>query len=47
VRAVESIITELQWRPVRPPVCITGTPGKQDLEGRWELGALLAATIAG
>ena len=47
VRAVESITTGLQWRPVRQPVCITGTPGKQNLEGCWELGALLAATIAG
>jgi multimeric flavodoxin WrbA len=47
VRAVESITTGLQWQPVRPPVCITGTPGKQDLAGCWELGALLAATIAG
>jgi len=47
VRAVESITTGLQWRAVRPPVCITGTPGKQDLEACWELGALLAATVAG
>jgi multimeric flavodoxin WrbA len=47
VRGVESITTGLQWRPVRPPVCVKGTPGKQDLEGCWELGALLAATIAG
>jgi len=48
VRAVESIATGLQWRKVNPPVCITGTaPSKQDLEACWELGALLAAEVAG
>ena len=46
VRAVESITTGLQWRAVRPPVCVTGTPGKSDLEACWELGALLAAEVA-
>jgi NAD(P)H-dependent FMN reductase len=46
VRAVESITTGLQWRAVQPPVCVTGTPGKQDLRACWELGALLAAEIA-
>jgi multimeric flavodoxin WrbA len=47
VRAVESIATGLQWRKVHPPVCVTGAPGKPDLEACWELGALLAAEIAG
>jgi flavorubredoxin len=47
VRAVESIATGLQWRKVRPAVSVTGPPGKQDLETCWELGALLAAEIAG
>jgi multimeric flavodoxin WrbA len=46
VRAVESITTGLGWRPVRPPVCVTGPPSKADLEACWELGALLAAEIA-
>ncbi|MBV9206593.1 MAG: flavodoxin, partial [Actinobacteria bacterium] len=46
-RAVESIAAGLQWRPVRPPVTVTGTPGQADLEACWELGALLAAEIAG
>ena len=46
VRAVESITTGLQWRAVRPPVCVTGPPGKADLEGCWELGALVAAEVA-
>jgi len=47
VRAVESIATGLQWRKVRPPVCVTGAPSRSDLEACWELGALLAAEIAG
>ena len=47
VRAVESIATGLQWRAVRPPVTVTGTPSKQELEACWELGALLSAAIAG
>ena len=46
-RAVESIATGLQWRKVRPPVCVTGAPSKSDLEACWELGALLAAEVAG
>jgi multimeric flavodoxin WrbA len=47
VRAVESITTGLQWRAVRPPVCVTGPPGRADLEACWELGALMAAEVAG
>jgi hypothetical protein len=47
VRAVESIATGLQWRKVWPPVCVTGAPSRPDLEACWELGALLAAEIAG
>jgi NAD(P)H-dependent FMN reductase len=47
VRAVESIATGLGWRPVRPAVTVIGTPAKADLEACWELGALLAAEVAG
>ncbi len=47
VRAVESIAAGLAWRRVRPPVTVTGTPGKPDLDACWELGALLAAAITG
>ena len=46
VRAVESITTGLRWRAVRPPVCVTGPPGRADLAACWELGALVAAEIA-
>jgi flavorubredoxin len=47
VRAVESIATGLGWRAIRPPVTVTGPPSKKDLEACWELGALLAAEVAG
>ncbi len=47
VRAVESITAGLRWRAVRPPVTVTGPPGRADLKACWELGALLAAEVAG
>jgi multimeric flavodoxin WrbA len=47
VRAVESIAGGLRWRAVRPPVRVTGPPGKAGLEACWELGALLRAEVAG
>ena len=47
VRAVQAIATGLGWRAVRPPVCVTGVPDKPDLLACWELGALLAAEVAG
>jgi hypothetical protein len=47
VRAAQAIATGLRCREVRPTCCVTGTPGKQDLQACWELGALLAAEVAG
>ncbi len=47
VRAVESIAADPGRRPVRPAVTVTGAPGKADPEARWELGALVAAEVAG
>jgi hypothetical protein len=47
VRAIESITTGLAWQQVRPAVSVTGTPEKADLEACWELGALVAAGVAG
>src|SRR3984885_12880459 len=47
VRAVESIAAGLGWQAVRPAVCVTGPPGQPDLEACWELGALVAAEVAG
>ena len=46
VRAVESIATGLDWRRARPPVCVTGPPGRADLDACWELGAMVAAELA-
>jgi multimeric flavodoxin WrbA len=47
VRAVESIASGLQWRAIRPPVTVSGTPARHDLDSCWELGALLAAEVGG
>ena len=47
VRAVESIAGGLGWRQVRPPVRVVGQPGSADLEECWELGAVVAADVAG
>jgi multimeric flavodoxin WrbA len=47
VRAVESVTSGLRWQQVRPPVCVVGAPGKAELEACWELGALVAAEVAG
>jgi multimeric flavodoxin WrbA len=46
VRAVEAIATGLNWRRARPPVCVTGPPGHDDLEACWELGATVSAELA-
>ncbi|MFC5751713.1 flavodoxin family protein [Actinomadura rugatobispora] len=45
LRALESITTGLKWRAVRPPVVVTGEPGKAGLEECWELGATVAAEL--
>jgi multimeric flavodoxin WrbA len=47
LRLLESITTGLRWKAVRPPVVVTGEPGGADLEACWELGAVVAATVAG
>jgi multimeric flavodoxin WrbA len=46
VAAIESIATGLKWRRARPPVCVTGEPGRAGLEACWELGAIMAAELA-
>jgi len=46
-RAVESITTGLAWRRVRPPLSVKGPPSAADLEECWELGAVMAAELAG
>jgi len=47
VRAAESITKGLGWTKVAEPVTVTGTPTKADTEACWELGATVAATLAG
>jgi multimeric flavodoxin WrbA len=47
VRAAESITKGLGWARVHEPVTVIGTPGKGDTEACWELGATVAATVAG
>jgi NAD(P)H-dependent FMN reductase len=47
VRAVESITSGLSWRRVRPPVSVLGPPSAAQLEECWELGAVVAAELAG
>jgi NAD(P)H-dependent FMN reductase len=47
VRAVESITTGLSWRRARPPLSVIGPPSAADLEQCWELGAVMAAGLAG
>ena len=45
--AAEKITTGLRWRECQQPVVVTGTPSTEDLDRCWELGAVVAATIAG
>ena len=47
VRAAESISKGLGWQKVREPVRVVGAPAKADTEACWELGATVAATLAG
>ncbi len=47
VRAVESITTGMSWRRVRPALSVLGPPSSADLEKCWELGATVAAELAG
>lgn len=47
VRAVQSIAEGMSWRRLRPPVEVIGAPARADLQACWELGAVLAAELAG
>lgn len=47
VRAVESIAKGLGWERVHEPVSVTGETAKSDLEACWDLGATVAAVVAG
>lgn len=45
VRAVETIVTGLQWRLAHEHVSVIGDPATADLDACWELGAALAAGL--
>ena len=47
VRAAESITKGLGWAKVVEPVTVVGAPAKDDTEACWNLGATVAATLAG
>jgi multimeric flavodoxin WrbA len=47
VRAAESITKGMGWERVYAPVTVIGAPAKADLEACWDLGATVAATVAG
>jgi multimeric flavodoxin WrbA len=47
VRAAESITKGLGWERVHAPVTVIGAPTKDDTEACWDLGATVAATVAG
>lgn len=47
VRSVERIIMALRWRAVRPPIEVVGPVGAEQREACWELGGLVAASVAG
>jgi multimeric flavodoxin WrbA len=47
VKGVETIATGLGWQRVHAPVTVIGQPGAGDREACWDLGATVAATLAG
>jgi multimeric flavodoxin WrbA len=47
VQAAESIAKGLGWERVHAPVAVVGAPGQADTEACWDLGATVAATLAG
>lgn len=47
LNAATKITTGLQWQACQHPVVVTGAPDQEDLDRCWELGAAVAATVAG
>ena len=47
VRDVERIVTGLRWRAVAPALRVVGAPDRAATDAAWELGAILAASLAG
>jgi NAD(P)H-dependent FMN reductase len=44
--ALDRIVTGLRWTAAQPPLSITGTPDRADLDAAWELGAAVSAGLA-
>ena len=47
LKAIEMITTGLQWRQAQAPVSVVGAPTPADVDACWELGAAMAALVAG
>ncbi len=45
LRSIEKVVTGLRWRQVHEPVEVVGPPAKADLDGCWDLGATVAASL--
>src|SRR3954451_8105004 len=45
IRAVETIVTGLQWRQVCNPLTVVGQPARADLDACYDLGATVAANL--
>ncbi len=45
LRALDAIVTGLQWQPAQAPLVVTGDPRPSDLEAARELGGALAAGL--
>ncbi len=43
--AIQKIVTGLQWRQATTPVQVIGEPDRAVLDGCWELGATVAASL--
>ena len=43
--SIDKVITGLRWVRAQAPVAVLGTPGTDDLERCWELGASIAAGL--
>ena len=46
LRALDAIVTGLQWRAAQAPLVITGEPGRDGLAAARELGGAVAAGLA-
>jgi NAD(P)H-dependent FMN reductase len=45
LRALDTIVTGLQWQAAQPPLVVTGDPGPDDLDAARELGGAMAAGL--